>query len=316
ASDFSIYFGNKKIILAKFPIRTLLLDRLARTFPRLFWQRYSALARRQGFDRLYFILSFDCDTSQDAEAAAIIHERLIKLGIKATYAVPGRQLEENSAIYQSLAAKGATFINHGARPHTIWQDDHYQSSAFYNLMTTAEVVEDIHKGHEIVTRVIGTPPQGFRGPHFGRFQRPEDLNLIYSTIKKMGYSFATTTIPEFGFRHGPAWKVSGIVEFPLSGSSKAPISLLDSYTYIHNPKDRTVTDEYGKLFQSTIITLMDWNICGLLNIYVDPSHVVQIDGFYDGLKLISDLQIPSMQYEDIISMLNIQTNTNTCFGQA
>jgi hypothetical protein len=297
--------------LSEISIFTYLLDRLGRIFPRLFWQRYNSLSHSQGFDRLYLILSFDCDTQQDAEAAAIIHTWLCEHNIKATYAVPGEQLEESAKIYQELAAKGALFINHGARPHTIWQDDHYQSSAFYNLMTPEEVVEDIQTGHEIVTRVIGTQPQGFRGPHFGRFQRPQDLDLIYSTIKTLGYSYASTTVPEFGFRNGPAKKINGITEFPLSGSSIAPISLLDSYTYIQSAKNRTVTNEYGNLLQSTVKQLMDWKIFGLLNIYVDPSHVVRNNGFYDGLKLIGDLNIPSVNYEEIVAMMSKSETANS-----
>lgn len=300
----------------KIPFRTILLDRLGRFFPRLFWQRYSIQARQQGLDRLYLVLSFDCDTPEDAEAAVLIHGWLSDHGIKATYAVPGRQLEENAMIYQSLAAQGAAFINHGARPHTIWQGNHYQSSAFYNLMTPDEVVEDIQKGHEIVSRVIGTPPQGFRGPHFGRFQRPEDLDLIYSTITELEYSFATTTVPEFGFRYGPARMTGGIVEFPLSGSSKAPISLLDSYTYIHSALDRTVSDEYGKLLKFTVTQLVEWNVSGLLNIYVDPSHVVRNDGFYEALELITSLKIPSMQYKEVLALLNIPANAKTDFNSA
>lgn len=285
-------------------LSVIALDRLGRIFPQLFWQHYSRFARKQGLTRLYLVLSFDCDTPQDAEGAAIIHDWLTEHGIKATYAIPGKQLEEGAKIYQSLSKMDAAFINHGARSHTTWQGDHFQSSAFYNLMTSTEVVEDIRKGHEIVTQVIGTPPKGFRGPHFGRFQRPENLNLIYSTIIQLGYSFATTTVPEYGFRYGPARKTGNIFEFPLSGSSKAPISLLDSYTHINNAKDRVVTDAYGKTLESTIHDLMDWKICGLLNIYVDPSHVVKNPQFFEALELIVNLQIPSINYEDVIQILN------------
>jgi len=86
--------------LNSIPLRILFLDRLGRLFPRLFWQRYNSLAHQQGFNRLYLVLSFDCDTPEDAEAAKIIHSRLLEQGIKATYAVPGAQLEENAAVYQ------------------------------------------------------------------------------------------------------------------------------------------------------------------------------------------------------------------------
>jgi hypothetical protein len=284
--------------------RIVILDRLGRLFPRFFWQRYSSLARKQGFDRLYLVLSFDCDTPEDARAAQTIHDRLVKLNIMGTYAVPGSQLEENGEIYRVIATKGGEFINHGARPHTVWQGDHYQSSAFYNLMTSNEIVEDIQKGHEIVTQITGISPSGFRGPHFGRFQKPENLSLVFNTIKELGYSFSSTTVPEFAFRYGTVWRTQqGITEFPLSGSTRAPISLLDSYTYIRSSEDRTVTTGYGRLLKETISRLVEWKIAGILNIYVDPSHVVEDPGFFEALQLTNDLEIPSANYPEILSRL-------------
>lgn len=292
------------------PLRILLLDRLGRFFPQIFWQWYSILARRQGFDQLYLTLSFDCDTQQDIEAAEALHVWLAEHNIKATYAVPGQQLEEGSMVYRSLARQGADFINHGARSHTVWRDDHYQSDAFYNLMSPQEVIDDIRKGHEMVTRIIGKAPRGFRGPHFGRFQQTWQLDLIYSTLKPLGYTFATTTVPEYGFIHGPARNVSGIVEFPLSGSSTAPISLLDSYTYIISPKERIVTDDYGLLLMRTVERLLAWKVCGLLNIYVDPSHVIHNNLFFEAMEYIVDRKITSVQYPDILSILNKSSAKN------
>ena len=40
-----------------------------RLFPNLFWQSYADKARRAGLESLYFIMSFDCDTPEDARAA-------------------------------------------------------------------------------------------------------------------------------------------------------------------------------------------------------------------------------------------------------
>jgi len=177
-------------------------------------------------------------------------------------------------------------------------------------VTRTEVVEDIQKGDEIVTRVIGTQPRGFRGPHFGRFQRPENLALIYDTIRNMDYTFATTTVPEFGFRHGPAHNHNGLFEFPLSGSSMSPISLLDSYTYLRNLNDRTVTDEYGNLLRTTLETLTRWHIVGLINIYVDPSNVEKSNGFFDGLEISRQLGIPSNNYADVVAMLSDKKEHN------
>jgi hypothetical protein len=285
------------------PLRTILLDRLGRLLPRFFWSWYSIQARRQGFDRLYLVLSFDCDTRQDIEASEGLHVWLAEHNIKTTFAVPGAQLDEGAMVYRSLAKMGADFINHGAKSHTLWKEDHYESSAFYDLMSPQEVIDDIRKGHDIVTRVIGKAPRGFRGPHFGKFQEKWQLDLIYSTIKPLGYKFSTTTVPGYAFAHGPADHSSGIYEFPLSGSAMAPISILDSYSYIIGPRDRFVTDDYGLALMRTVERLISWKVCGLLNIYVDPSHVSKNDLFFDAMDYIVEQGIPSLQYPDIIASL-------------
>lgn len=285
------------------PLRTILLDRLGRVFPQLFWQWYSLQARQQGFDRLYLVLSFDCDTRQDIEAAEGLHVWLSEHNIKTTFAVPGVQLEEGAMVYRAIARLGADFINHGARSHTEWKKDRYVSSAFYHLMSPQEVIDDIRKGHDILTRVTGRTPIGFRGPHFGRFQERWQLELIYSTIKQLGYRFATTTVPMYGLLHGPANRVAGLFEFPLSGSALAPISILDSYSYIVSPRERFVTDNYALLLMRTVERLKAWKVAGLLNIYVDPSHVSKNDLFFDAMEYVVEQGIPSLQYPDVLAML-------------
>ncbi len=286
------------------PYRIILIDRLGRLFPQLFWQWYSYQARTQGFDRLYLTLSFDCDTRQDIEAAEGLHVWLSEHNIKTTFAVPGAQLEEGAMVYRSLAKMGADFINHGAKSHTTWKSDHYESSAFYDLMSPQEVIDDIRKGHEIVKRVLGKPPRGFRGPHFGKFQEKWQLDLIYSTIKSLNYTYATTTVPLYSLIHGPAGQAAGLYEFPLSGSAQAPVSILDSYTYLISSRERIATDDYGIALMRTVERLLAWNICGLLNIYVDPSHVINNDLFFDAMEYIVERGVPSLQYPDVISRIN------------
>jgi hypothetical protein len=56
--------------------------------------RYGQLARRAGLDRVWLVLSFDCDTPQDADVAEAVHERLMSMGVRPVYAVPGDLLRE------------------------------------------------------------------------------------------------------------------------------------------------------------------------------------------------------------------------------
>jgi peptidoglycan/xylan/chitin deacetylase (PgdA/CDA1 family) len=263
---------------------------------------YSRLARLQGFDRLYVALSFDCDTPEDIPAAEQVHTWLSKRGIKATYAVPGAQLLQGAETYRRLRDMGADFINHGARPHTEWNNNRYQSITFYNEMTSAEVVDDLEKGHEIVQQAIGYTPKGFRAPHFGYFQSDEQRSLIYKTLRNLGYQYDTATLPEFGFKHGPILEVDGLYEFPLSGSYETPHVILDSWNYVYSPYYPYVKNEYATLFIHTVEQLLNLGVVGVLNYYVDPAHVYRADAFYWAMAYLLERGVPSMHYGELMDI--------------
>lgn len=70
------------------PIRSV-----SHLYPKIFWPQYARKVRQQGLSRFYLILSLDCDTIEDIDAAEKEHSWLQTRGLKATYAVPGQQLE-------------------------------------------------------------------------------------------------------------------------------------------------------------------------------------------------------------------------------
>jgi hypothetical protein len=281
---------------------TILIDRLGRTFPRTTWSRYSRMAHKQGFDRLYLLLSFDCDTPEDAEAAAVLDEKLKQLGIQRSYAVPGTMLEANPQVYRSIFSRGAEFLNHGYLPHTQLQDGVYRSTTFYAQMDPADVVNDVEKGHQTVFSVIGKKPAGFRAPHFGRVPLAMQRDVIRPVLKELGEFYSTQTSPIEAMKHGPIWVDRHWPEFPVCGSSHAPYSLLDSFSYLQSPAVRKVTGQYAAVLKQTIRNFVDWNIHGLLNIYVDPSHVAEDDGFMDAMRMVCDLGIPSVTYTQALEI--------------
>jgi hypothetical protein len=203
----------------------------ARRAPELYWRHYSGRARAMGLDKLYLILSFDCDTREDVEASALLDGWLRPLGVAPVYAVPGAQLRAGADVYRGLAATGAEFMNHGALPHTEWGNGRYNSVTFYDRMSDGEVVDDIKRGHAIVEEVIGAAPIGFRAPHFGCFQSRRQLGLQYSVLRSLGYAYSTSTLPASALRHGPVWNPGGIPEIPLTGSWRQPFSILDSWSH-------------------------------------------------------------------------------------
>jgi hypothetical protein len=273
---------------------------VAKQVPGLFWKGYSRKARALGLDRLYLALSFDCDTREDIEAAAEMDEWLRNRGIRAIYAVPGEQLELGASVYRKLAEQGAEFLNHGGLPHTIWKNGRYHSATFYDRMTDQEVVADIRRGHEIVARIIGKIPVGFRAPHFGCFQSSAQLGLQYSTLKSLGYRYSTSTLPATVLRRGPVYDLNGLFEIPLTGSFRFPFVLLDSWTYLKSPIDRSIKPEYADMFVGTVKGFMEMGIPGVMNVYVDPSHVNGSQYFREAIERSLEMGIKPITYMELL----------------
>ena len=299
--DLSGYIG---IMLKK--LQTIGLTYLASWFPDFFWHRYGRQARKLGLKRLYLILSFDCDTPEDIKAAEQVDGWLDRHGIKRTYAVPGEQLEQGAIVYRRLAEKGAHFINHGASSHTEWRENRYWSVNFYNKKSYKEIREDIQYGHETIERVIGRSPNGFRTPHFGLFQAPEQLKMLHSILKELNYRYSTSTVPYFGFYHGPIWNMDGFYEIPLSGSYHSFLSLLDSWSYITDPYQPMVQDRYANSLITTVERLLAMGVYGVLNYYVDPFHVYRSHTFFNALEFILERQIPTLHYEELLGLAGEQ----------
>jgi peptidoglycan/xylan/chitin deacetylase (PgdA/CDA1 family) len=257
--------------------------------------------RSEGIDGRYFILSFDCDTPEDAAAALKLDPVLRTLGVKTIYAVPGVTLRQCAASYQLLAESGACFINHGGRPHAIWDGDRYRGITFYNEMTPEEIVTDIEEGHLAVTDVIGRPPTGFRAPHFGYIQTSDLRSLIYRTLHRLGYRFSSGTLPALALERGPIVDEShGIAEVPLTGSRRAPQAILDSWNYYY--EELKLKEEYYQGMSETIDFFADESLPVLLNFYVDPSHVEGASPFARAIERLCERNYRSVDFADLLRM--------------
>lgn len=263
-------------------------------------------ARETGLDRLYLFLSFDCDTDLDIAASTELHAFLANLGIKMTMAVPGTQLRNGAGVYRALAANGVEFINHGFLPHTAWHVDRYVSATFYHEMDQAAVAEDIRQGHQAVMEVIGRAPAGFRAPHFGHFQEPEHLELVYSLARQLGYRYCSTTSPTAAYAHGPVYDVGGLVELPTSGSVRAPTTILDSWTYLTDRRDYALSEDYADLMIETVDTLIEQGIPGILSWYGDPAHVIGQAPFERAMQHLSARRLVSLTGTEAAALIGTQ----------
>lgn len=259
-------------------------------------------ARAAGFGQLYLFLSFDCDTDLDIPASRDVHDFLASIGIRMTMAVPGTQLQNGAATYSDLAGKNVEFMNHGFLPHAAWSEDRYVSITFYHEMTSDAVAEDIRNGHSAVTKITGRPPAGFRAPHFGLYQEPEQLTLVYQTARELGYQYCSTTTPIAGHRYGPAYDADGIIELPTFGSARAPTTILDSWTYLTDRRDYALGDQYSDLMIETVDIMRRYNIPGILSWYADPCHVAGQVPFQRAMRYIADSGIQSLSGTEVASM--------------
>lgn len=255
-----------------------------------------------GISGLNLFLSFDCDTDWDIDVVAPLDAFLKERNISTTYAVPGAQLERGRDVYAALAKSGREFINHGARAHAEWQGDQYVPVTFYQEMASDEVVADIELGHQIVTDIAGTRPVGFRAPHFGGFQRDEDLDLIYRTIGKLNYTYASTTVPEKALVNGPAWRIGEIMELPTSGSARYPNLILDTWTQLTNRHRYALGESYYELFAETIQTFERDGRSALLTWYGDPSHSWRQTPFLKAMDLIAERGVPSVSGSEAVAL--------------
>ncbi|TSA09149.1 MAG: polysaccharide deacetylase [Deltaproteobacteria bacterium] len=258
--------------------------------------RYLQLARRQGLGRASFILSFDCDTDFDLEVVESVHARVTELGISPVYAVPGQLLEKGRTQYMRIAASGAEFLNHGYFRHCSYdpQTGSYLSSFFYDQLPRATVQEDIHRGHQAHLAIMGRTPLGFRAPHFGTFQAPENLRFLHDILMGMGYLYSSSTVPLYGFRRGPATEIgSNFYEIPVSGCYDRPCSILDSWSFRFAPERQVNDNDYVKQFIKMINFFMRPGAVGLLNCYADPSQVYDWPEFFECLQIAAPLAVNS-----------------------
>lgn len=260
--------------------------------PNFFRKRYVYKSKSIGLNKKYFILSFDCDTEKDIEVVEEVNNKLRKIDISPSYAVPGELLKLGADVYSKIHKEGSEFLNHGYLSHTSYlkKNSSYISTLFYDQLTKKEVKNDIVKGHTNFIDVLGETPLGFRTPHFGSFQKSYQLKLLYSVLSELNYTFSSSTTPIKAMWNGPILNTNvGIFEFPVSGCFDYPGRILDSWNFRFSPSRKLNENDYVNQFNKMINFFSNPKTSGIFNIYADPSQIYDWDVFFECIKSTKSL---------------------------
>ena len=255
--------------------------------------------------KVAFCLSFDCDTSKDAKVMPTLLALLEQHHIPASFAVIGELVEESPDAYHRILDAGHEVFNHGYSRHTVINaQGQYQSTLFYKHLNAERIEEEIVRNHECLQRVLGIKPLGFRTPHFGTFQQPEQITLLHGLLRKHGYRYSSSVQAFYALQHGYLTNDDELVELPLSAFVGSPTSVFDSWSLLNlsTPDDRGALLSY-KLEEMLRIALSAKRPV-FLNIYLDPSHVVGLTAFRRMLENIATLKgrIWLGRYLDVLGM--------------
>lgn len=271
------------------------------------FELFSHKSRELGLDSLCIFLSFDCDTNQDGEVVSELCSELESRQMYFSLSVPGQTLQASAQTYGALARRGIEFMNHGFAPHTKWVVDHYEGRTFYSEMSTSAIENDIVAGHLAVHEVCGTFPSGFRTPHFGTFSQQSQRDIVYAALRKLGYQYSSSSLPQFGLEQGSAVDVAGLLEFPMIGSLSAPTTAVDSWTYLSDRIDYKLSNVYFEHIRDTLLYFQRHEITGLFSIYADPIHVANQAPFWRAMDFVHEQGIPVLSGRQAVQMIRAAT---------
>ena len=131
--------------------------------------------------------------------AGRILDLLARYGIQATFFVPGLVIEQRPALIEAIMAAGHEIAHH-SWSHT-W---------IVNLSPEQER-EEMARGYEIIERVTGRPPAGWRSP------AAEFSGITLKLIREFGFSYSSNFFDDDSpYLHVIDGEPTDIVEFPFA----------------------------------------------------------------------------------------------------
>tara|TARA_Y100000590_G_scaffold457581_1_gene610514 strand:- start:10998 stop:11891 length:894 start_codon:yes stop_codon:yes gene_type:complete len=233
-----------------------------------------------------FLLSFDCDTQKDIDSLENLLKKLKSISFKIVLAIPGELVSKNINLIINLKNNyEIEFLNHGYYLHTELDEktNIYKPIFSYENKDINFIKEDIKLAHDFFKDKLQIELKGFRAPHFG------DINYrkkrkIFKYLKNLGYLFSSSSIYDTALFKGPIFSCEGITEITVTGCADKQSSILDSWSFLVQKDNKLdLSSEYIAEIKK-LIYLFDDDKHNFINIYADPSHIINVDNFFNVLK--------------------------------
>jgi peptidoglycan/xylan/chitin deacetylase (PgdA/CDA1 family) len=246
------------------------------------------------------LLSFDCDNDEDMKALPELTRLLTYFGFSASFALCGDLARSYESQTRDLISQGFEIVNHGYSRHCARsRSGLWESSLSYRDLADESIRREIVDCHRLFGSVFNVHPRGFRTPHFGTFQKVEDLDRIYDVLANLGYTYSTSTC---GFAYPYAFhRQRRLFEIPLTPCPWHDRTPFDSWHIIKAPGREHRSSDLWRLFSNMVKWLEQDVKRFLINLYFDPSHVLgEPEIFNRFLGICRERKLRCMSYSDFL----------------
>jgi peptidoglycan/xylan/chitin deacetylase (PgdA/CDA1 family) len=235
-------------------------------------------------------ISFDCDTERDVAAFPAILDILSKHGVRASFAVIGSLLRESPDSYRTVLDGGHELFCHGNSRHTSTDGTKYHSDLFYEELSWEEIESEVERSRAAIMETLGVEPLGFRTPHFGTFQRREQVDRLFRILERHNLRYSSSLLMWHARSQDRLGASEDVIEFPLSTSVGPPISIIDSWNMIIRDRERGRPPRLERAFFRALREVRQAASPVYLNVYFDPSHVFEYPPFDRMIAAVATLR--------------------------
>lgn len=263
-----------------------------KVFAKLLPKQYFLKHHRRMDKEFMYLLSFDVEYPEDVKVLPKTISILKKYKIISNFALIGKYVADFPAEHQILKGTRHEVLNHS---YTHPFHDRLNPDVNITDLSRKELLEEINKTNRAIKKVIGKKVVGWRTPHFG-CQFPK----IYKIIKKLGFEYSSSKC-DTKTTDGLPYKQDGIIELPITSTTKYPFAIFDTWNYRTGPNALLKTsEEFFELWKKELLFAKEHNL--FINHYFDPYYLTKNNLLEKMCKFCKEQKIKTMTYSKFNSL--------------